>query len=70
VQSTTAPLGFWSYAHADDSAAHGGIVELAAQLSAEFDLLTGRQLDIFVDRSHIVWGEAWRERISTGLKNR
>jgi hypothetical protein len=29
--------------------------------------LTGRQLDIFVDRSHIVWGEAWRERISTGL---
>jgi len=67
VESTTAPLGFWSYAHADNAASHGDVVALANRLSAEFDLLTGRQLHIFIDRSHIDWGEVWRERVATGL---
>jgi hypothetical protein len=59
--------GFWSYAHKDDESARGGIRVLAADISAEYDLLTGRPLRIFVDRDSLVWGDNWKSRIDAGL---
>jgi TIR domain len=58
---------FWSYSHQDDTADGGRIAALARQLADEFSLLTGRDLEIFVDRTAIEWGDLWRERIGGSL---
>src|SRR5690349_8733979 len=63
-----AVAGFWSYAHADNKASRGEILQFAEEIGDEFDLMTGRELCIFVDRDDIAWGDNWRERIDTGLK--
>ncbi|MCZ2821592.1 TIR domain-containing protein [Modestobacter sp. VKM Ac-2977] len=57
---------FWSYAHRDDEADSGGITHLASRIANEYSLLTGRDLDLFVDKK-LKWGELWRERIDSSL---
>ena len=59
--------GFWSYAHKDDAAENGLIVELSKSIQKEYEFITGNNLTIFVDKDDIAWGEKWRERIDTGL---
>ncbi len=59
--------GFWSYTRTDDEQDGGRILRLADRIQAEFSLLTGNDLDLFVDREAIVWGEAWRARIDDAL---
>lgn len=59
--------GFWSYAHDDDAADEGRIRALAERLAAEYALITGSSIDIFVDRSAIKWGDEWRRTIDTAL---
>ena len=58
---------FWSYVHADDDAEGGRIVDLAHDLQAQYALLSGGQLDLFLDRDAIGWGDDWRERIAEAL---
>ncbi len=58
---------FWSYAHEDDQLDEGAIVRLAERLEAEYSLITGRTLDLFVDRTGIPWGTEWRARIGNAL---
>jgi TIR domain len=64
----TAPeaAAFWSYAHEDNRLDGGSIVGLAEHLAAEFSLVTGRPLRLFVDRD-IAWGDEWRARIDVAL---
>ena len=57
---------FWSYAHADNEATHGRILELSHDLASEYSLGTGRELRIFVD-TDIKWGEEWRDRVDNAL---
>jgi hypothetical protein len=59
--------GFWSYAHADDDSEGGRIRDLAGLIRREYRLLTGQELDLFLDRDAIEWGEHWRERIEVAL---
>ncbi|TQM81729.1 TIR domain-containing protein [Saccharothrix saharensis] len=65
--TTSDAIGFWSYAHDDDRSARGGILKLAESIAEEYDLLTGRTLELFVDRTALQWGDNWKERIDTGL---
>lgn len=58
---------FWSYAHVDDERQGGAIRELAVRLRDEVGLLTGDELNIFVDRKDLHWGEAWREKIESAI---
>ncbi|MGX4658067.1 TIR domain-containing protein [Micromonospora sp. SCSIO 07396] len=58
---------FWSYAHEDDRLDLGRIRNLAQRIMDEYSLITGEELDIFVDRSGIQWGHAWRARIDAAL---
>jgi hypothetical protein len=60
--------GFWSYTHADDELDGGRITRLAQKIRAEFPLLTGQELEIFVDRESLAWGDAWRTRIDEALE--
>jgi hypothetical protein len=60
--------GFWSYVHADDEADGGRITRLADAIKGEYALLTGQEVDVFVDRKDISWGEEWRRRIDEALE--
>ncbi len=59
--------GFWSYVHADDEADRGRIVQLARDVSSQFEMLTGEPLGLFLDRDAIKWGEDWRNKIDASL---
>jgi hypothetical protein len=59
--------GFWSYTHSDDERDGGRVLRLAALLQDEFALLTGSQLEVFVDRNDLKWGDEWRLRIENAL---
>ncbi|MEU1997118.1 toll/interleukin-1 receptor domain-containing protein [Nocardia gamkensis] len=53
----------------DDNAAFLNVVDrLKADLSGRFEAATGRKLEIFVDRDDIGWGEDWRERINSSIR--
>lgn len=60
--SATNPSAFWSYVRNDDDAGVGAIVRLSEKLTAEYELITGEPLNLFVDRS-IGWGDEWEKRI-------
>jgi hypothetical protein len=60
-------VGFWSYVHADDDAEGGRILRLAERLRNEYSVLTGNDLQIFVDREDLTWGDEWRRRIAEAL---
>ena len=58
---------FWSYVHVDDEAEQGRIVDLAHDVRDQYGLLTGGELELFLDRDAIEWGDDWRERIATAI---
>jgi hypothetical protein len=60
-------VGFWSYVHADNDADDERITKLASRLAACYGLVTGRSLELFVDRDSITWGDAWSERIDNAV---
>jgi hypothetical protein len=61
------PSGFWSYAHADDQNTDGHVLRLASRLAAEFRLLSGTELQLFVDRRSLEWGGEWRKKVNTSI---
>lgn len=58
---------FWSYAHDDNSRQHGRVLQLADEICDEFAITTADELQFFVDRSALSWGDLWRERIDHAL---
>lgn len=62
-----ASQGFWSYVHADDQAEGERISRLARDVSAQFEMLTGEPITLFLDKDAIRWGEDWRATIDTSL---
>lgn len=59
---------FLSYAHADDNDLGGRIAQFARDLVGRYALLYGRELELFVDRDDLNWGQAWRDRIDNELE--
>lgn len=59
--------GFFSYVHDDDSAEGGRIVQLAQDISAQYELLTGDSIELFLDRNSLEWGDAWKDVIDEQL---
>lgn len=68
-EEVTRPTGFVSYVHKDDGDSKGRVLNLIREIEAEFSLLTGEDLEIFVDRSSIEWGDKWRARIDSALQD-
>lgn len=60
--------GFWSYAYNDDDRDEGRIGDLSRHLRDEYGLLTGEELEIFIDREDLGWGDDWREQITEALE--
>lgn len=62
------PIGFWSYATADDEASDGHLSALRAMLAKELRLLAGRQeVRIFQDVHAIPKGTNWETEIDKAL---
>ena len=59
--------GFWSYVHADNDTDGGRVSRLARDLAAQFEMLTGEKIRLFLDRDDIDWGEDWRGKIDESL---
>ena len=67
MSSSNEPVGFWSYTHRDDEIEGGKIRRLVELIANAFELRTGRELRVFLDRTDISWGNDWRERIDGAL---
>lgn len=72
IRVSAAPAGydatvFLSYVHDDDRTAGGRIVQFAKDLVDRYAFLFGSDLQLFVDRDDIIWGERWEERLSSEL---
>lgn len=61
--------GFWSYVHADDEADNGLVSHLARDVQAQFEMLTGDKIDLFLDKDNIDWGDDWRNKIDESLSS-
>jgi len=61
------PLAFMSYVHLDDQHEAGRLTQFRERLSGEVRIQTGEDFPIFQDRTHIKWGQNWRERIDESL---
>jgi len=61
--------GFWSYVHADDDADGGRIAQLARDVVAQYEMLTGDSIHLFLDRDDIEWGDEWKPKIDSTLES-
>ena len=59
--------GFWSYVHDDDKAEGDRITRLATDLKAQYEMIACEEIDLFVDRHELRWGQAWEEAINLQL---
>ncbi len=59
--------GFWSYVHQDDDAELGRIVRLSQDVVAQFEMITGDTLELFLDKDALGWGEIWKDKIEASL---
>jgi hypothetical protein len=64
---STAHDVFWSYSHEDNDRQRGRIQALANSLIDEFAVVTGDELELFIDRESLRWGDAWREKIEQAI---
>lgn len=69
MESMTAIDGFWSYVHADDDAESGRIAQLARDVVAQFEMLTGESISLFLDRDRLQWGDDWRPKVDASLSS-
>ena len=67
IQNTKTFAAFLSYVRNDDFHDNGRITDLRRRLSAEVQMQTGREFQIFQDRTDIFIGEQWRVRIETSI---
>ena len=61
-------LGFWSYLREDDQGERGRISELANDVVEQYKMITGEQIEVFLDKKDIEWGDKWRQKIDDNLK--
>ncbi len=61
------PVGFWSYTHRDNDLDGGRVVRLSERIASAFEIITGDPLEIFLDKTSLDWGDAWRMRLDSAL---
>ena len=59
--------GFWSYVHKDDETDGGRISQLARDVVAQYEMITGDKIELFLDKDGLEWGDKWRDIIDTNL---
>lgn len=69
TDSTVQPVGFVSYVHKDNERTKGRMLGVVQEIADEFSLITGEDLEIFVDRTSLEWGDKWRDKINNALQD-
>ncbi|MER7860653.1 toll/interleukin-1 receptor domain-containing protein [Amycolatopsis japonica] len=59
--------GFWSYVHKDDEAEGERISQLARDVVAQFEMISGEGISLFLDQDSIEWGDEWRPKVDAAL---
>ena len=59
---------FLSYVHDDDTRARGRIVQFARDLVDTYAFLYGHEVQLFVDRTDLRWGENWASRLENEVE--
>ncbi|WP_156761819.1 toll/interleukin-1 receptor domain-containing protein [Microbacterium karelineae] len=59
--------GFWSYVHDDNTASFNKIVELGRDLQRVYQMISGTEVSLFIDRDSLEWGDAWKSVIKRNL---
>lgn len=62
-------IGFLSYVHDDDAAEGRRIINLAEDLINQFQMLTGENVELFIDRKSIGLGEDWQNKIDSVISS-
>lgn len=65
---SVASKGFISYKREDNADFNGVADRLRRDIAGRFQALTGRRLDLFIDRESIGWGEDWRQKIRESVE--
>ncbi len=60
-------VGFFSYAHADDY--RDRLQELREDICAEYRIITGEELSLYIDRMGLTWGKKWDEELMASVDN-
>ena len=60
--------GFWSYVHKDDEAEGERISQLARDVVAQYEMITGDEIELFLDKERLEWGDKWRDEIDAHLE--
>ena len=60
---------FWSYVHQDDDTEGGRITHLARDIVAQYEMITGDEIELFLDREDLKWGEEWQPKIDRTLSS-
>lgn len=58
---------FWSYTHEDDDRLNGYVTRLSERISNEYAVSSGYDLQVFLDRKSLEWGDTWRAKITGAL---
>jgi len=59
--------GFWSYVHKDDKTESGRISQLARDVVAQYEMITGEAIELFLDRDSLEWGDEWQAKVDASL---
>lgn len=62
-------LGFWSYVHKDDEMDFGRVADLARDVVANYTAIRNEDIELFLDRDDLHWGDLWRDRVNDSLAN-
>lgn len=63
-------LAFFSYAHNNDEADGGRVVQLGRDIATEYGAISGEEvLQIFIDKDSLHLGDDWLDEIDEGLQN-
>ena len=60
---------FLSYVHDDDARSRGRMVQFAKDVAESYAYLFGFDIELFVDRDDIEWGDVWQDRLDTELSS-
>ena len=55
--------------HKDDEAENGRISQLARDVVAQYEMITGDEIELFLDKDRLEWGDNWRDKIDAHLES-
>jgi hypothetical protein len=67
VSPMTSSDGFWSYVQNDNAASFDKIVALGRDLQMVYQMRSGTEVNLFIDRDSLEWGDAWKSVIESNL---